>query len=129
RNMAMRSRQLGMTFMGFVVLAVVVGGWVYAGIRLTPLYLNYMKVASSLERVRDEYSASPGTSQAMIRNSLRRIWDVESVDENVFPLEKLVIKREGDFWKVQAQYDDKVRFVSNVYLMIAVDKVVEIPIS
>ena len=125
----MRSRQLGMTFMGFVVLAVVVGGWVYAGIRLTPLYLNYMKVASSLERVRDEYSASPGTSQAMIRNSLRRIWDVESVDENVFPLEKLVIKREGDFWKVQAQYDDKVRFVSNVYLMIAVDKVVEIPIS
>ena len=125
----MRSRQLGMTFMGFVVLAVVVGGWVYAGIRLTPLYLNYMKVASSLERVRDEYSASPGTSQAMIRNSLRRIWDVESVDENVFPLEKLVIKREGDVWKVQAQYDDKVRFVSNVYLMIAVDKVVEIPIS
>ncbi|MFZ8964465.1 MAG: DUF4845 domain-containing protein [Steroidobacteraceae bacterium] len=118
-----------MTFMGFVVLAVVVGGWVYAGIRLTPLYLNYMKVASSLERVRDEYSASPGTSQAMIRNSLRRIWDVESVDENVFPLEKLVIKREGDVWKVQAQYDDKVRFVSNVYLMIAVDKVVEIPIS
>ncbi|MFZ9087015.1 MAG: DUF4845 domain-containing protein, partial [Steroidobacteraceae bacterium] len=71
----------------------------------------------------------PGTSQAMIRNSLRRIWDVESVDENVFPLEKLVIKREGDVWKVQAQYDDKVRFVSNVYLMIAVDKVVEIPIS
>lgn len=125
----MRSKQSGMTFMGFVVLAVVVGGWVYAGIRLTPLYLNYMKVASSLERVRDEYSASPGTSQAMIRNSLRRIWDVESVDENVFPLEKLVIKREGDVWKVQAQYDDKVRFVSNVYLMIAVDKVVEIPIS
>ena len=125
----MRSRQLGMTFMGFVVLAVVVGGWVYAGIRLTPMYLNYMRIAASLEKVRDEYTASQSANPQMIRNSLARYFDIEGIDESRYGHKDVIIKREGDVWKVQAQYDDKVRFVSNVYLMIAVDKVVEIPIS
>lgn len=125
----MRSRQLGMTFMGFVVLAVVVGGWVYAGIRLTPMYLNYMRIASSLEKVRDEYSANQGANPQVIRASLARYFNIEGIDESRYGHKDVIIKREGDVWKVQAQYDDKVRFVSNVYLMIAVDKVVEIPIS
>ncbi len=125
----MRSRQSGMTFMGFVVLAVVVGGWVYAGIRLTPMYLNYMRIASSLDKVKSEYSANQGTNAQMIRTSLARYFNIEGIDESRYGHTDVIIKREGDVWKVQAKYDDKVRFVSNVYLMIAVDKVVEIPSS
>jgi hypothetical protein len=56
----MRARQRGMTFLGLLILILVVGTWVYAAIRVVPLYLENMKIASTLEKVRDEYSANPG---------------------------------------------------------------------
>ena len=46
----MQQRQRGMTFLGILVLVVVVGAWVYAAIRLTPKYLEYMKIAATLGR-------------------------------------------------------------------------------
>ena len=49
----MQHRQRGMTMLGILVLVVVVGAWVYAGIRMAPKYLEYMRVASTLEQVRD----------------------------------------------------------------------------
>ena len=68
----MRNRQSGMTFLGLLVLIVVVGSWVYAAMRITPMYLNYMKVAGTLEKVRDEYNSNPGTTDFMIRKAIER---------------------------------------------------------
>jgi len=58
----MQHRQRGMTMLGIILVVVVVGAWIYAGIRLTPLYLEYMRVASTLEKVRDEFDSNPGTT-------------------------------------------------------------------
>ena len=44
----MQDRQQGMTFLGILVLVIVVGAWVYAGIRLVPKYLEYVRVAATL---------------------------------------------------------------------------------
>ena len=41
----MRNHQQGMTFIGLLFVLAMAGVIVYAGIRLAPLYLNYMKVA------------------------------------------------------------------------------------
>ena len=45
----MRSRQRGATFIGMVVIIAILGFALYAGIRLTPMYLEYMAVARALE--------------------------------------------------------------------------------
>jgi type II secretory pathway pseudopilin PulG len=58
----MQNRQRGMTFIGILVLIVVVGGYIYAGIRVVPKYLEYMRVASTLEKVRDEFDNNPGST-------------------------------------------------------------------
>ena len=42
---AARARQRGMTTLGFIILACFVGLCAFAVIRLTPVYLNYLKVA------------------------------------------------------------------------------------
>ena len=47
----MRHSQRGVTFIGWLFLLVPVAIVVYAGIRLTPIYLNYMRVAKSLSQV------------------------------------------------------------------------------
>ncbi len=41
----MRNHQQGMTFIGLLCILALAGVVVYAAIRLTPLYLNYMKVS------------------------------------------------------------------------------------
>jgi hypothetical protein len=74
----MKQRQRGATFLGIVVILLILGAGLYAGIRLVPVYLEYTKVARALEQVRDEYSASD-TSPQLIRRSLERRWDVEDI--------------------------------------------------
>ena len=49
----MIQRQRGATFLGIVVILAILGVAVYAGIRLVPVYLDYMKIARSLEQVKE----------------------------------------------------------------------------
>ena len=122
----MRSRQSGMTFLGLLVLIVVVGSWVYAAMRITPLYLNYMKVAGTLEKVRDEYTSNPGTTERMIRISIERHFDIEMVNEAVFNVRDVVIKQQGGTFMVTAAYEDTAPFVANIYFLLDFNKTVEI---
>jgi len=122
----MRNRQSGMTFLGLLVLIVVLGTWVYAAMRVVPMYLNYMKVASSLEKVKDEYDSNPGTTEQMIRNSIYRYFDVESVNEKVFSYKDIMVRKNGGMFVVTAAYEDTAPFVSNIYFLTSFDKSVEI---
>jgi len=122
----MRSKQSGMTFLGLLVLIVVVGSWVYAAIRVVPMYLNYMKVASTLEKVRDEFDSNPGTTDIMIRRAIEKHFDIEMVDEAAFGTKDVVIRKEGGIFKVRAAYDDTRPFVANIYFLTSFDKTVEI---
>jgi hypothetical protein len=122
----MRSKQSGMTFLGLLVLIVVVGSWAYAAIRVVPMYLNYMKVAGTLEKVRDELDSNPGTTDFMIRKSIERHFDIEMVDEAVFNTSDVVIKKDGGGFKVTANYEDTRPFVANIYFLVSFDKTVEI---
>ena len=76
----MLHRQRGMTMIGIIVVVVVVGAWVYAGIRLVPKYLEYMRVASTLEKVRDEFDSNPGSTEFMLRKAIERHFDIEMVE-------------------------------------------------
>jgi hypothetical protein len=115
-----------MTFLGLLVLIVVVGSWVYAAMRVVPLYLNYMKVAGTLEKVRDEFDSDPGTTDAMIRVAIEKHFDIEMVKEEVFNYDDVIIKKDGTNFKVTAAYEDTAPFVANIYFLVAFDKTVEI---
>ena len=45
----MQRRQQGMTFIGLLCILAMAGVIVYAGIRLVPVYLNYLNVAKTME--------------------------------------------------------------------------------
>lgn len=120
----MQHRQRGMTFLGIIVLVVVVGAWVYSGIRLVPKYLEYMKVAATLEKVRDEYDSNPGTTDFMLRKAVERHFDIEMVD--VITSNDIEIRKEGGTFFVRAAYEDTVPLVSNVSFLVQFDKTVEV---
>ena len=122
----MRQHERGVTFLGWVIILVPVALVLYAGIRITPLYLEYMKVTRTLEQVRDELKGDQ-PDVAMIRNAIERRFDVEDVTVmTVRDADKLKITKVGSGYKVEAVYQATAPYVSNVSLLVNFDKTVQI---
>ena len=118
-----RSRQGGATAVGFIMLALFVGLFAFAIIRLTPVYLNYMKVAGVIDGVFKEFD-SQNPSRSAIVTSIRRRFDVESV--GIISSRDIKVINDGGGFKVEAVYDHKTPFVSNISFSVHFDKRVTI---
>ena len=55
----MFARQRGATFLGMLTIVAILGFGLYAGIRLLPLYLEYMAIARALEQIATENNNNP----------------------------------------------------------------------
>ena len=120
----MLGRQRGMTFLGILVIIIVVGAWVYAGIRLTPKYLEYVRVASTLEKVKEEFDSNPGSTEFMLRKAIERHFDIESV--TAIDSNDIEIKKDGGSFTMRANYEDTVPLVYNISFLVTFDKTVEV---
>ena len=122
----MQRYERGVTFLGWVIILVPVALVLYAGIRITPLYLEYMKVARPLEQVRDELKGDQ-PDVAAIRNAIEKRFDVEDVNVmTIRDTDKLKITKDGNGYKVEAVYQATAPYVSNVSLLVNFDKTVQI---
>ena len=118
-NRGLRQRQAGMTTLGLIILVAFVGLFAFAGIRLTPVYLNYMKVVGVVDGVREEFDGTGATSSA-IRNSIVRRFDIESVSQ-ISARDIKVTKVDGGH-EVAATYSHKAPFIANVSFVVDFDK-------
>ena len=124
RNASSRSslrREAGMTTLGMIILVAFVGIFAFAGLRLTPVYLNYMKVVGVINGVHEEFDGT-NASRSAIRSSITRRFDVESVGQ-ITAREVTVTSVDGGF-EVRAQYNHIAPFISNVSFSVEFDKVV-----
>lgn len=117
----MRHRERGVTFLGWIVILIPVAMVLYAGIRLVPVYLEYMKIARTLEQLTKESIGDPSDTRSL-RYSIEKRFDVEDV--HVITADDVKITKEGSGLKVQASYEATAPFVSNVYLLAVFDKTV-----
>ncbi|MCC7462581.1 MAG: DUF4845 domain-containing protein [Gammaproteobacteria bacterium] len=121
----MRSTQRGVTFIGWLFLLIPVAILVYAGIRLTPVYLNYFRVARSLEQTAQQYQDGGQINPQDVRFSIEKRFDVESVD---FPTAKDIdIHRQGEGWVMIADYEGYAPLFGNIALVIDFHKEVGLP--
>ena len=114
-----RRRQAGMTTLGLIILVSFIGIFAFAGIRLSPVYLNYMKVAGVITGVHKEFDGANATRSA-IRSSISRRFDIESVGE-LTAKDVKVTKVDGGH-EVAATYSHKTPFIANVYFVVDFDK-------
>jgi Domain of unknown function (DUF4845) len=120
----MHSKQRGVTLIGWLFLLIPIAIVVYAGIRLAPVYLNYMKVARSMDQLTSELHSDDTASVTMIRTALGKHLDIQSVDHP--DVKEFEIRRDGATWIVQTTYDDTAPLFSNISLVVSFDKTVEI---
>jgi hypothetical protein len=117
----MRNRQRGVTAIGWLFLLTPIALLGYVGIRVAPLYLNYMKVTRALDQVANDYKDGGG-DPTTIRTVVDRHFEIDMVD---FPTTKdLKITRDGSGWLVEMAYDDEVPLFANMSLHVTFDKVV-----
>ena len=119
----MRNRQKGVTAIGWLFLLAPLAMVIYAGIRLAPVYLNYMKVAKAMDGAVTELKAG-GANPQSIRNTIDKHFEIDMVD---YPTTKdMKITRDGGVWLVESQYDDDAPLFANLSLHVVFDKKVKI---
>ena len=117
-------RQRGVTALGWLFLLIPVAIVFYAGIRLAPVYLNYMNVARSLEETASSFEDGSTVGHDVILSTLSKHFDVQSIQ---FPsLKDVTIQRDGTSWVLEAKYQDVAPLFGNVSLLIDFDKVTHI---
>ncbi|MGP8033936.1 MAG: DUF4845 domain-containing protein [Steroidobacteraceae bacterium] len=117
----MRNRQRGVTALGWLFLLAPMAVLFYAGIRLLPVYLNYMKVVRALDLVASD--ASGNGDVGSIRNTIDKHFEIDMVD---YPTAKdIKVTRAGAGFQVEAAYDDEAPLFGNISLHIVFDKIVK----
>ena len=116
----MRSRQAGITFIGWLFLLTPVAIVGYAAIRLTPVYLNYMKVAKTLKQTAAEYKDETVLNPVAVRTSLDKRFDIEGVS---YPkVEDIAVSRVGNSWTLSVDYEDTVPLFAGISLLVHFEK-------
>jgi len=114
-------REEGMTTLGLIILVAFVGMFAFAGLRLTPVYLNYMKVLGVLNGVHEEFDGT-NPSRSAIRSSISRRFDVESVGE--ITARDVTVTSVDQGYEVRANYTHNAPFIANVSFAVQFDKAV-----
>jgi hypothetical protein len=119
----MRRHQRGITTLGWIILMIPVAIVFYTCVRLTPVYLNYMKVAHTLEQLVSEVPNETASADG-IRGTIGKHFDIDQVE---FPdVKDLKVTRVDSTWQIEANYDDQAPLFMNIFILVTFDKVVKL---
>ena len=117
--------QRGMTAIGWLLVLGLIAFFTLITLRLVPLYLEYAKVASTLESLQNEPGIT-AMSKGEITNIISKRFDVNDV-RNVDPRKVQVTKDRGQL-KVGFAYERREHLISNIDVVAVFDKHIEVPI-
>ena len=119
----MGNRQQGMTFIGLLCVLALAGVVIYAGIRLAPLYLNYMKVAKAMDAVAAEVKGD-SHDPAALRGLIDRHFTID--DPTGVDAKDVEITKDDGGVQMHIAYDDSAPYVANVSLTVHFEKTVKV---
>jgi len=117
-----RHSQAGITALGFLILATLVGIVGLAVLKITPMYIKNMRMSTILSDVERDLSGQ-GPTPLSIRNELSKRFTVEDIhmDLNAFK-----ITQSKDGYSLRVTYEERAPYIADLYLVVAYDKQVEI---
>lgn len=119
---ATRHSQAGITALGFLILAALVGVVGFAVMKVTPMYIKNMRMTTILDDVARELSGQSPTPQT-IRNELYRRFSVEDIN---LDSDEIKIAQSKNGYSLHVQYENRASYLADIYLLVAYDKQVEI---
>jgi hypothetical protein len=117
-----RRSQAGITALGFLCLATLVGVVGLAVVKITPIYIKNMRMDTILDDVERELSGQNPTP-VTIRQEIAKRFSIEDINMDV---DALKITQVQNGFSVRVAYEERAPYVADVYLLVAYDKQVEI---
>ncbi|MGI9320412.1 MAG: DUF4845 domain-containing protein [Thiogranum sp.] len=115
--------QKGMTAIGWMLVLGLIAFFTLITLRMVPLYLEFGKVASTLESLKEQKNITTLTKSEIIK-IVRKRFDVNDVD-NVDP-KRIKISKDKGVMKVGINYERREHLVGNVDIVAIFDKHIEV---
>ena len=119
----MRQRQQGITAIGFLLIAALVGIVGYGVLRLFPLYMTQLPIRDLMADLKFENDGN-GANPTRLMTAIGKRLDVNSVD--VPKRQDFVITKTDGGFLVSVDYEDSVPFIANISLVASFSNSVEI---
>ena len=121
-NAGNRRRQAGITAIGFLFLAGLVGIVGFGGLKLFPMYMTRMRLDSILDDMeRDPEAASRTASEIRVDIASRM-----AVEGLRLPADIISVSPSRNGYNVRISLEDRQLFISDIYFLLMYDRQVEI---
>ena len=117
----MKSKQSGITLLGFLIIIVVAGFFAYMAMKLFPSYSEYMGVTKAMNQIATE--GTNGKSLDSIRRDLMFKLGFQYVDDATVKPANITIKRDaGGTSVLTVAYDKQIPFMYNIDFLLHFNK-------
>jgi hypothetical protein len=113
--MRMRSHQRGLGWFGLLFVLGVIAFTAIVVVKCLPIYLNQMKVASSVNKVATDAGSGRAEPQ-QLRNALQRYWDIEDI--KYLQPRDIKVKRTANGRFLSYEYEARERLFYNISIVI-----------
>ncbi|MEL7023663.1 MAG: DUF4845 domain-containing protein [Pseudomonadota bacterium] len=110
-NASVMKRQSGMTTIGLILLMMFLTLFVYAAMRLVPVYLEDQKISGAFASVEEEFTGTDFSRRDLV-DGLQRRFEVESV--NAVSWKEVEFIKTGSGYDVKVRYTNKVSYLANI---------------
>ncbi len=117
----MKSRQTGITLIGFLIVIAVVGFFGYMAMRLLPSYSEYMGVVKGMNQVAE--AGTSGRTLDDMRRELMFKMNFQYVDDaTIKPKDITIVRSAGGASTLHVMYDKKIPFIYNIAFLLHFEK-------
>jgi len=113
----MKSRQRGVTTIGWIFLLTPLVIVLYAGFRAGPLYLNYWKVVTAMKETASQLKSDETLSPQTIKNALEKRFDTGYIDKP--KVTEIQVARGEKGWEMTADYEETAPMFGNLFLLMS----------
>jgi len=115
----MKSRQSGITLIGFIIVLAVLGFFAFMAMKLVPSYIEYGGVVKALNQIATE----PGSDDIeQVRRQLAFKMSFQYVDDSTIKPKDVTIQRTGNASILRVSYDKVIPFIYNIAFLLHFEK-------
>lgn len=116
----MKSKQAGITLIGFLIVLIVVGFFGYIAMKLVPAYSEYMGVVKAMNQ--EATDGVNGKTLDSIRRDLSYKFSMQYVDDGTITPSDITITHDNGGNQLNIAYDKQTPFMYNIDFLIHFEK-------
>lgn len=116
----MKSKQTGITLIGFMFVLAIAGFFAYMAMKLVPAYIEFLGVDKAMTQVAS--SGAEGKSLDDLRRELMFKLDFQYTDSATITPKDITIKRANNAAQLSVSYDKRIPFLYNIDFLLHFEK-------